>query len=406
VARTNWGGVQRNLGIDDSDWGEIFGSSYDYTQELEQPMKPGDTFRVADNRGDIVVSAWDQPNAKIVVTKKIVADEESKAEKMNDMWKPAIVANGNIITFEPQFAQVHANGGVFGSPLTRADLEIYLPRESTLDLQTQHGDIKVSGVEGDVRLNSGHGDITVSDIKGNASITMHHGDLAAANITGDLSLDGSVGDSAVSHIGGNVTLNGDFFGDTSITQVAKFVRFNSSRTDMQVGSLPGDLTMDSDDLRVSSGSGGFSVRTHGKNIHLENVGGDVSVENRDGDIELHAGSQSLGDVSINNRSGPIQVYFPPSATFQLQASTRGGEIQSDFSELKIESAGDNANANGTVGGGGKHVQLNDDHGDIEIHKGVIAVTTPSLAPIAPHAPAAPKAPNAPKAPKAPEAPTM
>ncbi|HEV2112501.1 MAG TPA: DUF5668 domain-containing protein [Terriglobales bacterium] len=400
--------VGGNINFDDEkgEWGPFLGNTYDFTDTTEQPLTAGSTLHINSTHGDITLSSWDQDKIKVVATKRVPGDDEGKAKKISDSIQPTITTNGSVSTLNSGSNSIRINGPWFSSAAVRTDLEIYVPKKTTLDLNSSHGDIKITGTEGDVRVSSEHGDISLQDVAGNASITSHHGDFTANHVSGDVSLDGRIGDSDLSAVGGNVTLNGDYFGDTSLAQIGKFVRFNSSRTNMEMGALPGELKMDSGDLRVQSASGNFSIRTRSKDIHLENVGGNVEVENSNGEVELHAGSLSLGDVSIHNHHGPVQVYLPPQFAFNLQAQTRG-EIQSDFDAIKIESAGDMARANGANGAGGKQIHLDSDGGDIEIRKGVSAAAVPAM-PEMPGMPAAPTAPSAPKvktpkAPKAPEA---
>jgi len=153
------------------------------------------------------------------------------------------------------------------------------------------------------------------------------------------------------------------------------------------------MKMDPGDLRVENAAGGFNVRTRSKDIRLENIGGDVDIENKNGEVELHAGRLPLGSVAISNQRGPVQVYLPPQMAFQIEAFARNGDIQSDFSEVHVQNQGSQATANGSVGAGGKRVQLSTEHADIEIRRGMIAPE----APVTPAAPAGGAKP--PKAPK-------
>jgi len=61
---------------------------------------------------------------------------------------------------------------------------------------------------------------------------------------------------------------------------------HTSITDVQIAELPGDLTFDSDDLRVTESKGLVHVVTHAKDIDLSQIYGDSYVENRDGRISV------------------------------------------------------------------------------------------------------------------------
>lgn len=255
------------------------------------------------------------------------------------------------------------------------DIQLQVPLKSSLELSTAHGKIEVRGRQGNLTLTNTNGDISLNDITGNVNANLRHGDFTAGNITGNVSLNGSLGDATISNVTGLVNLGGDYFGDLSLTNISNAVNFNSSRTDMQLGKLAGEIKWGSGDMRISGASGGFRLHTRSTDVHLENIGGDVDVDNSNADVELHAGKLSLGNVGINNRSGSIQVFLPATGAFQLEAQTHGGDIESDFSGIKVQTEGDNATASGAIGQNGKRIQLSTQHADIEIRKsGAMAVS--------------------------------
>ncbi len=108
------------------------------------------------------------------------------------------------------------------------------------------------------------------------------------------------------------------------------------------------------------------LTTRSKQIRLEDVSGDVRVQDENGGIEVSM--RSLGNVQIDSRNGDIHLSVPDKAGFHLDAHTRDGEIQSDFPELKIDNGDREAKATGTVGNGASHIVLNNEHDGIEIRK--------------------------------------
>jgi Putative adhesin len=106
----------------------------------------------------------------------------------------------------------------------------------------------------------------------------------------------------------------------------------------------------------------------------------------------------MGSMKVDNRKGDIQIYLPDKAGFQVDARARNGEVQTDFDQLKINNSNDQAIATGTIGGGGPHLVVNNEHGTIEIRKASSAAEAPE----APSPPKAPKAPRVPAPPKTPQ----
>ena len=125
------------------------------------------------------------------------------------------------------------------------------------------------------------------------------------------------------------------------------------------------------------------------------VSGDVRLENSNGAVEIHM--TKLGNVQLTNKNSDVQLFLPDKAAFELDAHARGGEIESDFDALKVENGDDKGSASGTVGAGGPHLVISNEHGGIELRKG----STVAEAPVPPKVPAVPKVPRTPATPKVP-----
>jgi len=192
--------------------------------------------------------------------------------------------------------------------------------------------------------------------------------MRAQRVSGDVDVEGWVNDSNLSEIGGTVNLHGNFFGTMSLAKVGKGVRFKSSRTDLEMGRLDGDMTMEIGDMRARGVSGGLRIVTRSKDIHLEDVNGDIKVDSNHADVELTSSKPPTGTVEITNEHGHISVELPSKASFQMNARTDHGDIQSDFGELKVENQNRESKATGSVGTGGPQLRLTNSHGDINIRK--------------------------------------
>jgi hypothetical protein len=108
------------------------------------------------------------------------------------------------------------------------------------------------------------------------------------------------------------------------------------------------------------------LTTRSKQIRLDEVSGDVRVQDENGGIEVSM--RSLGNVQIDSRNGDIHLSVPDKAGFHIDARTRDGEIQSDFPELKVDNNEHEAKASGSVGNGTSHIVLNNEHDGIEIRR--------------------------------------
>ena len=203
-------------------------------------------------------------------------------------------------------------------------------------------------------------------MNGDVKVSQEKGSVKIEQVTGDVHVEGRVNEVSVSDVKGAVQLDGEFQESVKLARISKTVTFKSSRTDMEFSRIEGTLDLDSDELHAEQLTGPVHLTTRSKNIRLEEVSGDVRLQDDNGTIEL--GMRTLGNVQIDSRNGDIQLSLPDKAGFRLDAQTRDGEIQSDFPELKVNNDEHEAKASGSVGNGSSHIVLNNEHDGIEIRK--------------------------------------
>ena len=201
-----------------------------------------------------------------------------------------------------------------------------------------HGDVTLEGLAGPANVNADRGDVKADNVAGGLHVRMGKGDFSAHAISGDLTLQGRLDDVSISEVQGRVALDGDFFGDTNLAHISSAVHFHSSRTDVEVVSIPGALSIDSGDLQLNDATGPAKISTSAKDIECTGITGDLRVEDGDGDISV-AAVAPVGALQIHNRNGAINLTVPRGAGFQLQATARNGNIDSKL-DLPVTSAGE------------------------------------------------------------------
>lgn len=378
ASRVNWGAIRDEMDINGEDF-PLFGHSYDFAdQTLQQAFPAGASVHVVNDRGEVALRVSADDQIHVAVRKKINANSEQEASKWNEGTKPTISVSDNTVT-------VNANTNGAGDHWVSTDLDISIPRKASAVVSTRRGDINLSGRDGDVELSSQRGDVTMDDVKGRVTVNLEHSSARLSQIVGEVNINGRPNDVSLEDVKGPVHLNGEF-DSIKLAKIAGPVNFKSARTDMEFVRLDGDLDMDSGDLRADDIVGPFRLATRSKDVRLMGVTGDVRLADENSSIELRM--SKVGTMQVDNRKGDIQVYLPDKASFQLDARSRGGEIQSDFAGLKIENNDQMATANGSVGGGGPHLVINNEHGDVEIRKGssVAEVPAPPTTPKAPRIP--------------------
>jgi DUF4097 and DUF4098 domain-containing protein YvlB len=366
--RNNWGPIFN----DGNDWNWSFNNTYDFSDQAQQAVKPGTTLEISSNYGDITVNSWEQDQIKVVDRKHVAANGDSDAKALSDATKPVITVSGDRVTVE-----VSTNSGSSGSQgRVTNNLEIYLPRNMALDITTRRGNIVVRGRTGLVKANTSRGDVTVQDVQGDATLTTRGGDARVDGVTGDVHVDAAgfhMGETQVANVKGEAHINADVIGSLRFSHIGKLLQFTSSRTDLRVTRLDGDLTIDGSDLHATALAGPVQLSTRAKNIRFDNVSdGDINVQTTNGDVTINVTSakQPLGNIDVTDRHGNVQVSLPARSNFFLQATATHGDVYSEFAGINQMNQSRVSTATGTIGSGGPRVQVTTDGGSVRIRKGI------------------------------------
>jgi DUF4097 and DUF4098 domain-containing protein YvlB len=356
---------------------------------MDQAATANGTVNVQNPRGDVTVTTSTDGQIHLRAHEVVHTPSDKDAQKGFDAVRPRITSSGSS-----SIISVPSRNG------SAVDLTLEIPEKSFLTVNAEHGDVSVEGLKNNADVTDGHGDVKFDGMTGDVHARMSDGDFSAHAIEGQLFLNGHAQDVTLSEIKGQAVLDGEFFGDTHLEQMGSSVHFHSTRTEIDLPKLSGDLTLDSDDLTANQTGGPMRIVTRSKNIELTQAAGDVHIENSDGDVNVTAAAP-LGNVEIANRTGGVSLTVPENANFSVTANTtEDDDLETDF-PLEATTSGNTKQVSGTVGRGGVKLDLSTTHGNLELRKGAAQVAIPA-APAAPPAPAGPvrhlRAPKAPVAP--------
>jgi DUF4097 and DUF4098 domain-containing protein YvlB len=361
---------------DPETWSGMMGEEHDHDADSSVTI-PGDaSVQVQNPRGDVTITAASDNQLHVHAHQIVNTNSDDDANRTFPALDPKVSVSGKSVLVK-----------IEGRNNAHADLTIELPQGSSTDVTAGHGDVSIDGLKSASNVTAGHGDVKFSSMGGSVRVHMSKGDFSAHQIAGAVALDGHVSDLTISEVGGSVTLDGEFFGDTHLEQIASTVHFHSSRTDLELAGLAGDLTMDSDDLHIGQALGPLRIVTRSKNIECTQVSGDVHIENTNGEVSVTA-VQPLGNIQITNASEPVSLTLPPNASFTIAANTDGGDLNTDF-ELNVNGDDHHRSASGTIGSGGPKIELNVRHGDITIKKGDMNMPPMPKMPVMPKMPPPP-----------------
>ena len=348
--------------FDDKDFGDIFGGQkHEFTDTMEQTFPSGASLKAIVEHGNITVAPSSDDKLHVSLKKTVYADSEGDAQATAKSIAPTISVVDKIVTVDGSRKNDNKSW--------RLDLEILAPRKAALDLLSIRGNIVVRDREGEVKAAASKGGVTLEQIAGNCTVHMRGGDFDARGIKGDVSLDGRGGEVSANNVSGVLNVDGEY-NSLRMEKIAKGVRFKSSRTDFEVARLDGSISLDLGDMRGNNMAGPLRLETRSKDIHLDDVSGDLRIANQNGEVEVspHA---PFGNLDIQNKKGTLRIGVPAGVGYVVDARARRGDLESDFDLSRSEDRGE-THATGTIGKGGLKLQLNNEYGTIEIRKGALA----------------------------------
>jgi DUF4097 and DUF4098 domain-containing protein YvlB len=341
---------------------EAFASSIDVAPK---PVPANARITVRGGRGDIVVRASDQPEIRVSGKVSVKSWSESTAKKVSEQVSAEIVQNGDGFEVRPTGV-----GG--GRSRVSVDMDVTVPKKALLTVHSEKGDVSVSDLASQVTIDNGNGDIEVRGTGGDVSLDMRHGDAKISDTKGDVKISGHGGSIEVVNASGSFTINGEFVGPIRADKVTKGVRFVSHRTDLTLTQLAGHMEAGSGNLDVVDAPGNLIARTRDEDITIENAGGKVKIDNRNGNIQVRYSSAPKEDIEITNASAPITLTLPESSSFEILADCHSGDIDSEFESdtlKKTSTDSGDSHLEGKYGRGrGPKIILKTSYGSISIHK--------------------------------------
>ncbi len=185
--------VRREAGGKTEGVGEGKGSGgYGYKSLTERESKSfsiagSPRVNIATFDGAIIVRGWDKPQVMYTATKRGGDERELKQVAIQTEQQGSSVS---IIAKSEE-----SNGS--------ASLNVYVPRNSTLHVSSQNGELDAQGVSGELTLRTGEGSIKVSNGGGQLQVNTGDGEIRIASFEGQV--DARTGD-------GSISLDGKFTG--------------------------------------------------------------------------------------------------------------------------------------------------------------------------------------------------
>jgi DUF4097 and DUF4098 domain-containing protein YvlB len=253
---------------------------------------------------------------------------------------------------------------------TSVDLDVVVPKTISLQARTEHGDISISGVAGSVDAGTRNGDIEIHHAGSDVRAELEKGNARISDVAGNVAIVGHGNDLEVADIVGDATVEGDFYGTILVRHVEATTHYTSQRSDLTVEHMTGRMALDSSDLEISDVAGSAKLRTHNKDIQVENVAGELAIADAHGQIRVRYANPPREEVKITNDTGEVDLTLPPQSSFEVSAESRSGEVENDFEAPSLKAASDEGTGRlyGTFGSRGTKITILTSYGTIHLRK--------------------------------------
>jgi len=343
---------------------DMFQMQADQTQSLPGiPLPPGSHVRVEIANGSVTVHGGD-------ANELIVSADEQGGGSSQKAAQARLNGLRLIVDHNGQEFLVHAAGQDSNDAMVRVNLDIGLPKQTTVAVQTGAGNVRISGTAGGVVARTGGGDLDVHECEGDVSATVANGDTHISDIQGNVTLNGRGNDVDINDITGNATLAGSYEGTVVVRNVTGNTQYAETRTSLVLAKLTGRMEADAENLKISDVSGPLRVATKDKDVEIEGVSGPLDVSNTHGDIDIRYDRAPLNSVNIANGTGDVTLTLPAGASFQISAIVGSGEVDSDFDApgLHLENGDKGGRLTGAAGQNGPRINIATDYGTIQLRK--------------------------------------
>lgn len=340
---------------------DFLGQDHDYSIPPQQHASgPAPHIVIENFRGDAKITAVDGNSITVSGHKLVRAMDVHSADEVDRNTPVEILTQGKVIVIRcNQDRADHRQ-------LVTTDLDLNVPRASSIEATGSRGDFDISGIAGDVDLSSENAGVHIENVDGSLRIdTRRSNEIRCANVRGAVTLRGRGDDVSLSKVSGDVNVEGTYVGTVELEDIANPVRVDSGRSQFDARRITGQLTLARGSIDGHGVSGPTKVAVHATDITLSDFSDALDISCDRGDVELHPGLP-IGPMQVRISSGNIDLSLPKSVKVALAAATRHGSVESDLGPVFHEQS-EGAGARIQGGAGGPDLTLTTNRGNITLH---------------------------------------
>jgi lia operon protein LiaG len=211
-----------------------------------------------------------------------------------------------------------------------ADLTILVPRGQQVAVHLGVGEIRVSNVNGTLRLDGGPTNTTTTGTSGSLVVTMGSGTVRVRQATGDVGVETTSGDIQLNEVrDGSVRLASGSGNLAVYSAAVPAMRFTTG-----AGTVDG-VALEADHVTVTTGSGAV-------NLDFDGSPSDLAINAGSGAVTVALPANYSASVNLQTNAGTLRVDFPLRITMQ-GAGRMSGLIGAGIGQLDVETGSGSIN---------------------------------------------------------------
>lgn len=315
------------------------------------------------SHGNLILEAWDHNSLQLEGEKRVRAKNDEIANQFLDEMEVKLERDGNeinILTSRPKQNRSWLIREATINYTLHAPHHLYLSlkqRHGNLvadrftqggEFHSQHGNIQVAGLGGDLSLSHQHGNVDFGPVGGHVKINKAHGKLQLARIEGNADVRHEHGNVTLSEVTGTLKARKEH-GNLHVERIGDAVDIDHNHGRLSLSEVAGNVTID---------------KSHGS-VDVNNVTGSTLIRARHSKVTITDITPGSSNYKVTSKHGDISLKLPASSSADIQLKTEHGSISNNINlPLKKRQSGNSAS--GQLNGGGDRVQLTTDHGDIRL----------------------------------------
>jgi len=275
----------------------------------------GGSLVMEDIRGDVTIQVWEKDEVTIHEIKKMDIFTQSEAEAAMKESATGYIQQGNTI---------QVGGPAFDRKWIQSTFDIYVPVEFNCNIETQGGDLSITGLKGNAEASTGGGDITLSTIHGIVHVKSGGGDIHIDKTTNEVTAKTGGGDVEVMDSQGPIRVSTGG-GDVTITNTKDLVDVSTGGGDIQIKETQGGINVKTGggEIEIENANGNVSVKTGGGEINIRNIKGNFQALTGGGSIQART---VMGILSVKTGGGEVEL---SDIQGSINVSTGGGDISAE-----------------------------------------------------------------------------